>query len=67
MDISHLLTKEHIAAGITLEEDDDILTMSQGQEVIARFGHYAELKNIHYAADQAMEWQRSGITFGKEV
>ncbi len=63
MDISNILTAEHRAAGIRLDEEEDTATLSLHGKRIAVFGIHAEIAHIHHEADQAINWAKRGISF----
>jgi len=52
------LTIEHLAAGLTVQEDDHSLTLMADDRVIERFGYKAEVMAIRRAADKYMKEER---------
>ncbi len=65
MDISkQFLTKDQINAGITLEEDEDFLKLKCGAETLGTwYALSAKIEDIQNAAEQKLNWIKSGIEF----
>ena len=54
--LTRMLRKEHRRAGLYLEEDDHILCLMQGQQVLAGFSSLgATLENILLEADKYLD------------
>jgi hypothetical protein len=60
-----ILSKKHIEAGISLEEDDHTIMLKQRGEIKAVFSIHATLESIIHEADQMVEWSKSGISFDR--
>lgn len=67
MNLTHYLKDEHIDAGLHLVSDGPVLLLKDatGRNLAYFHTYTALLKDVHYEADQAVNWQKSGIEFVK--
>jgi hypothetical protein len=64
--LGQVLQPSHVAAGLSLEEDGDFISLIGGGKVLARFNaHVATIAEIHKTADQFTNFGMSGVEFGK--
>ncbi len=63
--ITALLRKEHREAGLYLESDGQYIWLMRGDETLAGFPLNVALEEVLHAADQALNWSKSGIEFAK--
>jgi hypothetical protein len=64
--LTEVLRKEHIAAGLMLEESEDELQLKQGEKVLASWSsHGATIESVLHEADQVVEAKKSGVEFAK--
>lgn len=64
--LSQVLTKDHRDAGLSIDEDDHLLYLRDKTGKILRvfWAASATPTAVLHEANQALEWQRSGVTFG---
>ncbi len=62
--VKGILTKEQMAAGTYLVQDDHAVYLMKQEKCLAVFSATgATVLDIRKEADQILEWTRSGITF----
>ena len=63
--LSNILSPDHRAAGLHLQEDDHCVALFHEESRVAEFTSNATVESLRLEADQWLNLQKSGVTFAK--
>ena len=68
MNLNKYLSKEHLAAGITLTDDEHFVYLRQNGSFKTTWSALADIPIavVIHEADQILNWSMSGVSFEKE-
>jgi hypothetical protein len=61
--LNNILSKAHVDAGLSLEDDEDFIYLKKDGKEVACFNILATVVDILHEADQQVCWKKSGIEF----